>query len=231
MPAVRSAAPVSGEEDESVADVQVEASGGDIRAVASLLDVCLDPDHVTVRHHEYAVKSLIPLQLLITVPTAFLLTKFVLEPLIGPWAEKWKETVRRRLRPLQAFSLTIRLVEESLVLEAPLGTSHEITAEIWDTVQKTLAILERDGTRSRLSAVRFLPSAAGRLLIFGYEGDRAVCMVEPELSSWTVIPPDELPLAERSKPSIEDWVREQAAASDTYQTALGQRQPNESEIP
>jgi len=60
--------------------IQIKVTSSDRSPIVSVLQGGLDFDEVIVTHDQYAVKAVIPLAILITVPTAFLLNKFVLEP-------------------------------------------------------------------------------------------------------------------------------------------------------
>src|SRR5882672_3043151 len=149
--------------------IQIEVTCSDRTPIVSVLQGGLDFDEVVVTHHQYAVKALIPLAILITVPTTFLLNRFVLEPLVGPHPERWKKAVARYFNPIRAFDLTIEITEESLIIDAPIETSHHITGEIWSIVQRALDVLRKESRLSRTSRVRFVPAESGELLIFSYE--------------------------------------------------------------
>jgi hypothetical protein len=196
--------------------VQIEATYVGNQPLVSVLEANLDFDEVVVIRKEYAVKSFIPLELLLTVPTGYLLTKFVLEPLIGPHAEKWKKAVARFLNPIQAFDLTINLTQDNLVLEAPLQTSHKLTADIWEVVYKSLEILKKENLLKEVSKIRFAPNESDKLLIVCYAGSHPIRMVDLDKGETTVITEEVFSLEEPGE-SVESWLRVIERASDEYQ--------------
>lgn len=196
--------------------VQIEATYVGSQPLVSVLEANLDFEEVVVVRKEYAVKSLIPLELLLTVPTGYLLTKFVLEPLVGPYAEKWKKAVERLLNPIQAFDLTINLTEDGLILEAPLQTSHKITADIWDVVYKTLEILKKENLLNKISKIRFAPDESDELLIVCYDGNRPTRMVDIDKGATAVVAEEQIPLLEGQAGTADSWISAIEKASDEY---------------
>jgi hypothetical protein len=196
--------------------VQIEATYVGSQPLVSVLEANLDFDEVVVIRKEYAVKSFIPLELLLTVPTGYLLTKFVLEPLIGPYAEKWKKAVVRFLNPIQAFDLTINLTDDNLILEAPLQTSHTITADIWEIVYKSLEVLKKDNLLKHISKIRFAPNESNELFIVCYAGNRPIRMVDLNKGETTLVAEEQIPSLEEPSESVESWQRVIERTSDEY---------------
>ena len=117
-----------------MASVQIKVTSSDRTPIVSVLEGGLDFDEVVVTHDEYAVKALIPLTILITVPTSFLLTKFVLEPLIGPVAKRWKKAVERYFNPPEIFTgcgLLLKRTRGLCVWLAVLIHASVLTLFIW----------------------------------------------------------------------------------------------------
>ena len=199
-----------------MASVEIEATYVGSQPLVSVIEANLDFEEVVVIRHEYAVKTITPLDLLITVPTGFLLTKFVLEPLIGQYAEKWKQAVQRWLSPIQSFNLTIKLTEDNLLFEAPLESSHNLTSEIWQIIYKTLEILRSENRLHTLAKIRFTPNESGDLLILCYDQTGLTRMVDIDKSESTErIDKDALPLEEQAD-IIEKWQQEIERQADTY---------------
>lgn len=211
--------------------VQIEATYVGSQPLVSVLEANLDFDEVVVVRKEYTVKSLIPLELLLTVPTGYLLTKFVLEPLVGPYAEKWKKAVERLLNPIQAFDLTINLTEDGLTLEAPLQTSHKITADIWDVVYKTLDVLKKENLLNKISKIRFAPNESDELLIVCYDGNRPTRMVDIDEGATAAVAEEQIPLLEGQGGTADSWISAIEKASDEHRKRVedmkGMNKPSE----
>lgn len=175
--------------------IEITATSTIQEPIVSVLAGNLDFSEVVVHQETFAVKALIPLEILVTVPTGFLLTKFLLEPMIGPVAEKWKKTVAHHLYPLTPFNLTITITDENLVYEASLGTRHQLTANIWDTVQQTVDILKTASRLKSVSKVKFMPGESNELLIFCYEDGKPTLFVDLQREKVIDIPADKMPLA------------------------------------
>jgi len=202
--------------------IQVEVTCSDTTPIVSVLQGGLDFDEVTVTHQQYAVKALIPLTILITVPTAFMLNRFVLEPLVGPHAERWKKAVSRYFSPIKAFDLTIEITEENLIIDAPIESSHHVTVEIWSIVQKALDVLRRESRLSRTSRVRFVPAESGELLIFSYEQDRAERMIDIDEGTTKDIPEALVSQAAISELSPADWFAKESQRAETHRRQIGE---------
>lgn len=212
--------------------VQIEATYAGSQPLVSVLEANLDFEEVVVIRKEYAVKSLIPLELLLTVPTGYLLTKFVLEPLVGPYAEKWKKAVERLLHPIQAFDLTINLTEDGLTLEAPLQTSHKITADIWDVVYKTLDVLKKENLLNKISKIRFAPDESDELLIVCYDGNRCPTRtVDVDKGVTAAVAEEQIPLLEKPDGTADSWISAIEKSSDEYRKRVedmkGRNKPSE----
>jgi len=209
--------------------IQIKVTSSDRTPIVSVLEGGLDFDEVIVTHDEYAVKALIPLAILITVPTSFLLTKFVLEPLIGPIAERWKKAVARYFNPIKPFDLTIEITGENLIIDASVETSHHITAEIWSIVQRAMDVLRMESRLSKTSRIRFLTGESGELLIFSHEQDKPERMIDIEKRQTDKIPDSLISRASISELSVEDWVKEITQKADAHKEYVeGLRQKDES---
>jgi hypothetical protein len=199
-----------------MASVQIEATYVGSQPLVSVLEANLDFGEVVVTRHEYAIKAIHPLELLLTITTGFALNEFVLKPLIGPYAEKWKESVKRWLKPIQPFKLTMKITEFDLIFEAPLGTNHNITAEVWDLVQKTFEILKAESRLHEVARVRFEPDESGKLLILCYDESGPARIVDIDKSeSIQILDKESLPLEHRGE-LLEKWQREVERQADTY---------------
>lgn len=186
--------------------IEITATSTIQEPIVSVLAGNLDFGEVVVHQQIFAVKALIPLEILITVPTGFLLTKFLLEPMIGPVAEKWKKTVAHHLHPLTPFNLTITVTEENLVYEASLGTKHQLTANIWDTVQQAVDILKIANRLKSVSKVKFMPGESNELLIFCYEEGKPTFFVDLQREKVTDIPADKMPMAIEPEASADSFM-------------------------
>lgn len=200
--------------------IQITATSASKEPVISILAGNLDFDEVVVDQQNFEVKSLIPLEILVTVPTGFLLTKFLLEPMIGPVAEKWKKTVARHLHPLTPFNLTIKVTDETLTYEAALGTKHQLTATIWDTVQQTIDILKMANVLHSLSKIKFVPGETDELLIFCYQDGEPTLFVDLGHEKVITIPEDKMPLALEPEPSIDSFVESIKSMSTAHRQAI-----------
>jgi len=137
---------------------------------------------------------------------------------IDPIAEKfnWVNAVKKHLKPIQPFSLVIRIVDEDLVIEAPLGTNHDITAEVWTIVNKTLDILRDENKLDTTSKIRFAPRGADELLILCYQATRPRYLVDLDKRETRAIPEDQMPQLESNNLSVQDFVREQLERAEEY---------------
>jgi len=200
--------------------IQIKVTSSDRSPIVSVLQGGLDFDEVIVTHDQYAVKAVIPLAILITVPTAFLLNKFVLEPLVGPLAERWKKAVARYFNPIKPFALTIEITEENLIIDASIETSHRITGEIWSVVQTALDILRMESRLSRTSRVRFIPGESGELLIFSYDQDNPERMIDIEKRETKEVPEAMVSKASICEPSPEEWFADQVQRAKTQRRLI-----------
>jgi len=203
-----------------MASIEITATSDGNQPVVSVLAGNLDFDEVAITHHQYAVKALIPIEMLVTVPTGYLLTKFLIEPMVGPVADKWKKTVARHLHPLTPFNLTIKITEENQVYEAPLGTNHQITSEVWDIVQKTIDILKMENTLAKVSKVKFLPGDSGELLVFCYQQEVPTLMMDLDKGRTAPIPSEKMPKAIEAEAPLETFERVVTETADAHRQAI-----------
>ena len=182
----------------------------------SVLESELDFDEIVVTRREYAVKSILPLELLITVPTVFLPNKFVLEPLIGPVAEKWKKAVSRHLSPIQGFYLTIRVTEENPLIEAPTDTNHEVSAKIWEIVNRALNIIRKENLLNETSKIRFMPGKKDELLVVCYRDETPFRTVDLDEERTNEVPEESVALLTPKELTLEDWLLEQENKAEQY---------------
>jgi hypothetical protein len=203
-----------------IPSIQVQASYGDpqLSVLVSIFEGNLDLDQVTVRRAEYAVKAYIPLDFVITATSTYLFEKFVLAPLIDPIAEKfnWVAAIKKYLKPVQPFRLTINLTDENLVIEAPLETSHNITAEIWSVIKTTLDMLREENRLNELSKIRFVPDKGNELLILCYASNKPKYTVNLDKRKVLEIPREAVPSPESTELSGEEWLKKQLEKSEKY---------------
>jgi hypothetical protein len=161
--------------------IQVTATYvGSDQPLLRVFDANVDLDMVIVSRTEYAVKALLPLDLLISAVSGALLRKFILDPLLDPIVEKfdWKKAVERYLKPHQSFRLVIRLINEGLLLQSDEMHDRVITAEIWDTVNKTLEILQNERLEGEVTKVRFSIGKNNKLIICCYKDEQPICLID-----------------------------------------------------
>jgi hypothetical protein len=139
-----------------------------------------------------------------------------LEPLIGSVAEKWKKAVARHLSPIQGFYLTIKVTQENLLIEAPTDTNHEMTAEIWEIVNRTLNIVRKENLIKKISRIRFMPGKEEKILIICYIEETPFRTVDLDKERTDDIPEKSIALLNQTNPSLEDWLAEQENKADTY---------------
>jgi hypothetical protein len=173
--------------------VEIETQFNGSHPLLSLMEANLDYEQVVVRRNEPAIKAIVPLDLLITAAELYLFEKLVLDPLIEPIAEKfnWVSGVKKLLKPIQPFDLVVQIKGGNFI-EAPLGTEHEITAEIWKIIKKTLDILKAEEILDKVSKVRFVPHPEKKLLIICYQEKRPIRYVILSESKSIEIPKEEV---------------------------------------
>lgn len=212
-----------------MSEVYIKATYAGNQSLVSVLEAWLDPQYVTVTRSEYAIKSIVPLDLAIVVPTTFLLNKFILEPLLEPYLDKWKDAVKRRLHPLTPFNLIIQITNEGREIHAPLDTSHDRVAEIWSIIYTALSILEKNDVLSEISTIRFMPSATGELLVFCYTQNKPVRMVHLDKGVITEIPVELASTSNMVISSPETFAQKVMEQSDAYRKMVAEYQMENSE--
>jgi hypothetical protein len=196
--------------------VEIETQFNGSHPLLSLMEANLDSEKVVVKRNGPAIKAIVPLDLLIRTTELYLFEKLVLDPLIQPIAEKfnWVSGVKKLMKPIQAFNLVVQINDGNFI-EAPLDTNHEITAQIWNTIKKTLDILRAEGILDKVSKIRFVPHKEKKLLIICYEENRPVRYVLLAQNKSVEIPKEHV--AEIDKPiSAEEWAQKIADEAEQY---------------
>lgn len=203
---------------QSIINIETTYASSQLGSLISVLEGNLDLDHVVVRRSEYAVKAIYPLEIIISATSGYLLKKFVLAPLIDPIAEKfnWVTAVKKYLSPLQPFNLTVTLDAEGLTIEAPLESSHRITAEIWSIINSTLDLLEAENMLNIVSRIRFTPKEQDSLLILCYVDKKPMYVVDIERKKLSAVPSNQSVELKDTDVSAEDWVKKKLEESERY---------------
>jgi hypothetical protein len=96
--------------------------------------------------------------------------------MIDPIAEKfnWKKAVDKYQEPHQPFRLVIRLNDDGLSIESSTIYDLSITANIWDTINRTLNILQDENLIGRVTKIRFAVSKDNKLIIGCYQNEQPV---------------------------------------------------------
>jgi hypothetical protein len=195
--------------------VEIEATYDDRQPLVSIIESNLDLDQVSIKRNEYAVKATIPLEIVITTTSLYLLEKLILDPLIEPIAEKynWVTAVKKYLTPIQPFDLTIKIKGGDFI-EASI-TDHEITAQIWEIIRKTLDILGSENRLDKTSKIRFVSSKQDNLVIVCYENNRPTRIVKLDSSKTVEIPKEQADEIEKP-PTLEDFVQAVTERAEEY---------------
>ena len=199
----------------SPAVVNIEASYDGNQPLVSIIESNLDLEQVSIKRNEYAVKAIIPLSLVISTTSLYLLEKLVLDPLVEPIAEKfnWVTAVKKHLAPFQSFNLTVQIKDGDFI-EASID-DQEAIAQIWNIIRKTLKILKSENRLDGISKVRFISDKRDELLIVCYENNRPTRIVETSSNQTREIPKEQAD--ELSKPpTMEDFVESVTKRSDAY---------------
>lgn len=178
-----------------MASIHIKATSVGGQPIISVLEGNLDFDEVSVNHQSYEVKSFIPLDFLITAVSNHALREFLLGPMVGPVAEKWKKAIGRFLHPVQPFNLVIDVTQENFRIEAPLGTSHNITSDIWKIILQMLDVLKKENLQQKITKVRFVPGDNNELLVFCYVEDKPELILDLEKEKSSPIPLEKLQFA------------------------------------
>ncbi len=136
---------------------------------------------VIVSRTEYAIKALVPLEMIIEAISIAFLNKFVLEPIINPVAEKfnWVKAVKALLQAkIQPFKLVINIEDDKLQIETSAIYNASITANIWNTIARTLRILQNEHLLGKVSKVRFSVSKDDKLIIGCYKNEKILCLID-----------------------------------------------------
>lgn len=196
--------------------VQVTYNWGE-QPIISVFEGNLNLEKVTLKRNEYAAKAFIPIDLVIEAVSVYALEKFILEPLLSPIAEKldWRRAVSKFLNPLQPFNLVIRVTPANLIIEAPLETRHQITAEIWKIIQKSLDIIKTE--HINVTRIRFTPDKDGNLLILCYEKSLPTYVINLEEERIEQLSSSQVSQLEEVNQSAEEWVAKVMNRAKAYQ--------------
>jgi hypothetical protein len=196
--------------------VEIETKFNGSHPLISVIESNLDFEQVVVKRSEPAIKAIVPLDLLITTAGLYFFEKIVLDPLIDPIAEKfnWVTCVQKLLKPIQPFDLVVQINGGNFI-EAPLDTNHEITAQIWIIIKKTLNVLRDEEILDKVSKIRFVPHREKKLLIICYEENRPKRYVLLDQNKSVEIPNEEV--AEIDRPlSPEEWAKVTEEKAEQY---------------
>jgi hypothetical protein len=196
--------------------VEIETKFNGSHPLISVIESNLDYEQVVVKRSEPAIKAIVPLDLFITATGLYFFEKLVLDPLINPIAEKfnWVTRVQKLLKPIQPFELVVQINGGNFI-EAPLDTNHEITAQIWIIIKKTINVLRYEGILDDVSKIRFVPHREKKLLIICYEENRPKRYVLLDEDRSVEIPNEEV--AEIDRPlSPEEWEKINEEKAEQY---------------
>lgn len=196
--------------------VEIETKFNGSHPLLSVMEGNLDYEQVVVKRSEPAIKAIVPLDLLITTTGLYLFEKLVLDPLVEPIAEKfnWVTGVNKLLKPIQPFDLIVQIKGGNFI-EAPLDTNHEITAQIWVIIKKTLNILRDEKILDKVSKIRYVPHRQKKLLIICYEENRPKRYILLDQNKSVEIPKEEV--SEIDKPlSPEEWAKVHEEKAEQY---------------
>jgi hypothetical protein len=196
--------------------VEIETKFNGSHPLLSVIESNLDYEQVVVKRSEPAIKAIMPLDLLITTAGLYFFEKLVLDPLIDPIADKfnWVTGVQKLLKPIQPFDLVVQIKGGNFI-EAPLDTNHEITAQIWIIIKKTLNVLRDEEILARVSKIRFVPHREKKLLIICYEENRPKRYVLLDQNKSVEIPTEEV--SEIDSPlSPEEWAKVTEEKAEQY---------------
>lgn len=201
---------------ESPPVVKIQAKFVGNQPLLSLMESNFDNEQVIVQRDEFAVKSMFPLDILIKTTEIYLFEKFVLDPLIKPIAEKinWVNGVKKLLNPIQPFNLVVQINGGNFI-EAPLDTNHEITAQIWNIIRKTIDILRAENYLDNISKIRYVPNKQEKLLIICYEQNRPSRWVILEQKKTVEIPNDRVKEIDKP-PSADEWAEAIIERAEKY---------------
>ena len=148
----------------------------------------MDLENVRVIRNPYAVKAVIPLDILITAASIYLLEKFVLDPLLNPIASKlnWATAVKKLLKPHQPINLTIKIRDRNFI-EAPIDLDHELASQIWQIIRNSLLILDREGLLEQSTMIRITSGPSQQPLIIAYKNSRPFWTVDLPTESVSLI--------------------------------------------
>lgn len=159
----------------------------------------LDPDAVTVHRQELPIRTIHPLEMVITIATGFLLEKLILEPLLNTVLEKfdWKNAVKKYRNPYQPFRLIIKITDENLEIEtSPDLLEQQHIEAIWETINKIILLLKKENLHQRITKIRIISDKPEELLIIGYETTKPLYQLDLDNDTVSVISANLLPTEE-----------------------------------
>ena len=154
-------------------DVEIEVSYVGDQPLLSVLESNLDLEKVSFRRNQYAVKTVIPITLLLSTAAIYLFEKLILDPVLDPLAEKfnWVEATKKLLKPHQPFTIKVQVNENDFII-APLKTDHDLVAHIWLYIRKSIDISRSEGIFDEISQIRITSHSPGSPHIILYRGSK-----------------------------------------------------------
>ncbi len=154
-------------------EVEIEVSYVGDQPLISILESNLDLEKVSFRRNQYAVRSVLPINLILSTTAIYLFEKLVLDPILDPLAEKfnWVEASKKLLKPHQSFNIKIQLNGDDFII-APLHTDHDLIAHIWHYIRQSIDITRSEGIFDEISQIRITSLSPGNPQIILYRGSK-----------------------------------------------------------
>lgn len=167
--------------------VKISYNSGKLRPLAVVVDEATRGDNVEIEHRRLAIKALLPFSILVEGVTFYLFEKFVLEPLVGPYAEKWAEKVRNHLEPNRPLNIVVRFEKNRPMIECFIVADEKMKERVWEWIREGLFIFRNDGLWDVLSKVRFFTDDGKEVKMIGYVGEKPVYTIDWERREVTEI--------------------------------------------
>ena len=152
--------------------VRVSYNSGKLKPLALVLNEAVEGHSVTVQSEQFAVKALLPFSVMIQSASLYLFEKFVLDPLVGPFADKWEKQIRSYLESKRLLNVVIRLEDSGFLVECSVFLNSEASATIWQWIKEAILLLQKEGLRERISKIRISTDDDGKLTVIGYVGEK-----------------------------------------------------------